>query len=91
MGERYHLDTDDLPLCTEDGSSKYRSMIGCCVWITALERFDTAYAISATIRFNMSPRAGHLKAIERIFSYLKTFTKGRLIIDSKYPDHSILL
>jgi hypothetical protein len=37
----------------------------------------------------MAPREGHLKAVKRILSYLKTFPKGRLIIDTAYPDHSI--
>jgi hypothetical protein len=49
-----------------------------------LVRFDMAYATSAMNRFNMSPREGHLKAVRRILSYLKTFPKGRLIIDTVY-------
>jgi hypothetical protein len=41
------------------------------------------------IRFNMLPREGHLKAVKRILSYLKTFPKGRVIIDTSYPGHSM--
>jgi hypothetical protein len=37
----------------------------------------------------MLPREGHLKAVKTILSYLKTFPKGRLIIDTSYPDHSV--
>jgi hypothetical protein len=37
----------------------------------------------------MLPREGHLKSIKRILSYLKTFPKGRVIIDTSYPDHSV--
>jgi hypothetical protein len=37
----------------------------------------------------MLPREGHLKAVKRILSYLKTFPKGRVIIDTSYPDHSL--
>jgi hypothetical protein len=40
-------------------------------------------------RFNMLPREGHLKAVKRILSYLKIFPKGRVIIDTSYPDHSV--
>jgi hypothetical protein len=40
-------------------------------------------------RFNTLPREEHLKAVERILSYLKTFPKGRFIIDTSYPDHSM--
>jgi hypothetical protein len=37
----------------------------------------------------MLPREGHLKAVKRILSYLKTFPKRRVIIDTSYPDHSV--
>jgi hypothetical protein len=37
----------------------------------------------------MLAREGHLKAVKRILSYLKTFTKGRAITDASYPDHSL--
>jgi hypothetical protein len=38
-------------------------------------------------KFNMAPREGHLKAAKRILAYLKTFQKGRVIIDTSYPNH----
>jgi hypothetical protein len=37
----------------------------------------------------MLPREGHLKAVKRILSYLKTFPKERDIIDISYPAHSM--
>jgi hypothetical protein len=37
----------------------------------------------------MLPGKGHLKAINRILSYLKTFPRGKGIIDTSYPDHSV--
>jgi hypothetical protein len=70
MSEGYHPEVDDSPLCIEDDSAKYRSIIGCFIWIIVLGRFDIAYATSAMIRFNMLPREGHLKAVKRILSYL---------------------
>ena len=39
-------------------------------------------------RFSVSPREGCLKAVERILAYLKNFPKGRIIVDTTYPDHS---
>jgi hypothetical protein len=36
MSEGYHPEIDDSPLCTEDDSDKYRSIIGCCIWIIFL-------------------------------------------------------
>jgi hypothetical protein len=46
MSEGYHPEVDDSPICTEDDSAKYRSIIGCCFWIIVLGRFDIAYATS---------------------------------------------
>jgi hypothetical protein len=74
---------------TKDDSDKCRSIIGCCIWIIVLGRFDIAYATFAMSRFNMLPREGHLKAVKRILSYLKKFPKGIVIIDTSYPDHSV--
>jgi hypothetical protein len=48
-----------------------------------------AYATSAMSRFNIPPREGHLKAFKTILPYLKTFPKGRVIIDTSYPDYSM--
>jgi hypothetical protein len=37
----------------------------------------------------MLAKEGNLKAVKRILSYLKTFPKGRVIIDTSYPDHAM--
>jgi hypothetical protein len=37
----------------------------------------------------MLSREGHLKAVKTTLSYLKTFPKGRVIIDTSYPDYSM--
>jgi hypothetical protein len=37
----------------------------------------------------MSSRQGFMKAVKRILAYLKTFPKGRFIVVTTYPDHSI--
>jgi hypothetical protein len=89
MSEGYHPEVDDSPLCTEDDSAKYRSIIGCCIWIIVLDRFDIVYATSTMSRVNMLLREGDLKGVKRILSYLKTFPKGRVIIDTSYPEHSM--
>jgi hypothetical protein len=75
MSEEYHPEIDNSPLCTEDDSAKYRSIIGSCIWIIVLGRFDKAYATSAVNRFNMLPREGHLEAIKTVLSYINTFPK----------------
>jgi hypothetical protein len=88
-GYGYCPEIDDSPLCTEDDSAKYRSIIDCCIWIIVLGKFDIAYANSAMSMLNMLPREGHLKAVKRILSYLKTFPKGSIIFEASYSDHSM--
>jgi hypothetical protein len=68
MSEVYHPEIDDTSLCSDVDSAKYRSVIGCCIWIIVLGRFDIAYATSAMSRFNISPREGHMKAVKRILA-----------------------
>jgi hypothetical protein len=53
-----------------------------------LEKVDIAYATSAMIRFNMSPSEAHLKVSKRILAYIETFPKGRIIVETTYPNHS---
>jgi hypothetical protein len=89
MSEGYHPGIDDSPLCIEDNSAKYRSIVGCCIWIIVLGRFDIAYTTSAMNRCNMVPRKEYLKEVKRILSYFISFPKGRVIIDTSYPDHSM--
>jgi hypothetical protein len=86
MNKGYHPEVDYSPLCTEDDTAKFRSIIGCFIWIIVLGRFDIGYATFAMNMFNILTREGHLKAVKRILSYLKTFPKGRDIIDTSYPE-----
>jgi hypothetical protein len=76
MSKGNYPGVDGSPLCTDEDSAKYRSVIGCCIWIILSGIFDIAYAISAMSRFNMAPRKRSLKAVKRISAYLKTFLKG---------------
>jgi hypothetical protein len=39
----------------------------------------------------MLPREGNLKAFKIILSHLKIFPKGRVIIDTSCPKHSVYL
>jgi hypothetical protein len=52
MSEGYHPEGDDSLLCTEDQSAKYRSIIGCCIWMIVLGEFDIEYASSAMSQTN---------------------------------------
>jgi hypothetical protein len=87
LSEGYHHEIDDTLTCTEEDSTKYRSIVGCCIWVIVSWRFDISYTTSAMSRFNMSPREGFQeKASKRIPDYLKTFLKASIIVDIAYPN-----
>jgi hypothetical protein len=77
MSEGYHSEIDDSPLCTKYDSAKYRSIIGCCIFITVLVRFDIAYDTSTMSRFKMLPREGHLKVVKRILNLSQDTSKEK--------------
>ena len=66
-------------------ASKYRSLIESANWIVALGRFDIAYATSTLARYSAMPRIGHYKAAQRIFSYLRKYPYGKILIDANQP------
>ena len=85
MSEEYHSELDMTDLCTPLEASKYRSLIGSANWIVALGRFDIAYATSTLARYSSMPRIGHYKAAQRVFSYLRRYPNGKILIDVKQP------
>ena len=88
MSYEYHPETDDTPLLDARGGSLYHSLIGSANWAITLGRFDIQYATQTLSQYSMAPREGHLHAIKRVFSYLKKFPKGKIVIDSDYQDTS---
>ena len=49
----------------------YREMVGCGMWIAVTTRPDIAYAVQECARHVSNPGEIHLKALKRIFRYLK--------------------
>ena len=47
-----------------------------------LGRFDVMFAMVTMARFSQIPREGHLKAMLRVFGYLKGYAKGRIEVDT---------
>jgi Reverse transcriptase (RNA-dependent DNA polymerase) len=88
MCDIYHPEMDSTPFLNQVGVSKFRAFIGSANWIITLGRFDIAYATNALSRFSMQPREGHMKAVQRMFGYLKKFAKGGIVIDPNYRDNS---
>ena len=72
----------------EDADQReYRSMIGSLMYLTA-SRPDIMFAVSICSRYQAHPKISHLKAVKRIFCYLK----GKPTLGLWYPtDDNFLL
>ena len=88
MSDQYFPEEDETPFLNKEDISKYRSLVGTANWIITLGHFDIAYAVNSLSRYSGCPREGHLKAMMRVFGYLDTHFKGRIIIDPNYHNRS---
>ena len=59
-------------------------LVGSANWVVILGRFDIMYAVCSMARFNQVPREG-LKAMLRVFGYLKGYAKTRILVDPTLP------
>jgi hypothetical protein len=84
MDKEYHPEADGSDLLDATGASKFRGLVGSANWMITLGRYDIAYATSSLARFAMAPRIGHMKAMLRIFGYVKKHKHGQLIVDHNY-------
>jgi hypothetical protein len=68
MIKRSKLDEDDDGIHVDQ--TKYRSMIGSLMYLTA-SRPDLLFAVCMCARYQSRPTKKHLKAVKRVFRYLK--------------------
>jgi Reverse transcriptase (RNA-dependent DNA polymerase) len=81
MDQSYHPEEDQTNLLNARQASVYRGLIGSANWIVIQGRFDIAYTVNTMSRFNMAPREGHFDSLLRMFGYMKSYPKGRLLVD----------
>ena len=84
----YHPEIDGTPLLGDDEVNYYMSLIGILQWLNELGRIDICFAVQLMSRFNAMPREGHMKAVLRIFAYLKSHPESKLVFDSMPRDFS---
>jgi hypothetical protein len=86
METNYRPELDVSPLLGPEKANYYQSQLGILRWIVELGRIDIATEVSMLAAHNALPREGHLGAVFRIYSYLKTRPNARLIFDPTYDD-----
>ena len=78
MDKGYHPELDDSPLINAELQNRYQSMVGSLNCVITLGRFDIQFSVTTMARYSHAPREGHLKAVIRIFGYLKNSIKPKL-------------
>jgi hypothetical protein len=86
MENGYRPELDVTPELSPVEANYYQSQIGVLRWAVELGRMDITTEVSMLSSHNALPRKGHLNAIFRIYSYLKTKTNARLVLDPTYAD-----
>jgi hypothetical protein len=86
METNYRPELDVTPVLNPIEANYYQSQIGVLRWCVELGRIDITTEVSMLLSHNALPRVGHLDAVFRIFSYLKTKTNARLVLDPTYAD-----
>ena len=61
-------------------------LVGSANWTVTLGRFDVHYAVSTLRRYSTAPKQGHMKAMLRVFGYLKHHMKRQILCNTKEPD-----
>jgi hypothetical protein len=84
MDKEYHPEADESEMLDATNASKFRGLVGSANWMITLGRYDIAYATSSLARFAMAPRAGHMKAMLRVFGYIKKHKHGQILVDPNY-------
>lgn len=77
----YHPEICESQFLNDDDANYYQSLIGVLQWIVELGRIDIAYSVSTMSRFIAMPREAHLRNVLRIFAYLKSHIRSRLVMD----------
>jgi hypothetical protein len=81
MEMNYQPELDILRTLDPEEANYYQSQIGVLRWVVELGCLDITTEVSMLLSHNALPREGHLNAVFQIFSYLKTKTNARLVLD----------
>jgi hypothetical protein len=84
----FHPELDTSELLDDTQTSYYQSLVGTLQWLVELGRIDIHYATSCMAKFSASPRKNHLHYVHRIFSYLKSHLRSRVVFDYTTRDWS---
>ena len=88
MHDSYQPENEtEMQLDSED-KTFFGSLIGMSSWTVQLCRIDVAFATNLLASFRNAPSKSHLKAVARVFGYLKSHSAGSIKFNADKPDFS---
>ena len=76
-----HPEMDESDLLDENGHNASQHLIGILQWLCTIGRADIKFSMCSLSQFSACPRMGQLKAVEKVFGYLKEFPHRRILVD----------
>ena len=61
-------------------------MVGSLNWLVVLGQYNLMHAAATTAKYANSLREGHMDAMQRVFGYVKNYTKLGIKYDVSLPD-----
>ena len=85
MAPSYHSAEDTTQELNAAGLQTYQELIGILIWVVGIGRIDLLMEVPLLSSHLLLPRVGHLKAVYRVFRYLKQVPESRISLDPQKP------
>ena len=72
---------DKSDLLDKDSHNIYQHLIGILQWLCRIGRADIQFSVCSISQFSACPSKEQLKAVERVFGYLKEFPDRQIKVD----------
>ncbi len=81
----YRPELDFTSLLSHERANYYQQLIGILRWIVELGRIDIHVNVALLSKYLAQPREGHLEAVFRIFAYLDSHSRSKMVFDDTIP------
>ena len=81
----YRPELDFTPLLDAETANYYQQVIGILRWIVELGRIDIHVYVAMLSKYLAQPRSGHLDVAVRIFAYLDSHSRSKMVFDDTIP------
>ena len=88
MHDSYQPENETEMQLDNDDKTLFGSLVGMSSWTVQLCRIDVAFATNLLASFRNEPSKSHLKAMGRVFAYLKSHSAGSIKFNPDKPDFS---